>query len=132
MKVNRGFIIRLKEGVGVSRKIYRAIVFTSEDVTPEKLGKIEETFRDSVIEQRTPTRVLKRRKERARRRKVLKVKTAFLAPRLFEALIECEGGLYIKELISGDNGKTKPSFSEILGCDAKCVMLDVLYVHEQI
>lgn len=132
MKVNRGFIIRLKEGVRVSRKIYRAIVFTSEDITPEILGKIEETFKDRVIEQRTPTRVLKRRRDRVRRRKVLRVKTVLLTPRLFEALIECEGGLYIKELISGDNGKTKPSFSEVLGCDTKCVMLDVLYVHEQI
>lgn len=132
MKVNRSFVIRLKEGVRMSRKIYRAIVSTSGDVTPEMLRKLEETFRDRVIEQRTPTRVLKRRKDRVRRRKVLKVKTGFLSPRLFEALIECEGGLYIKELISGDNGRTKPSFSEVLGSNAKCLMLDALYVHEQI
>ena len=132
MKVNRAFVIRLKEGARFSRKIYRAIVYTSTPITSESLQKLEEVFKDRVIEQRTPTRVLKRRKDKVRRRKMFKIKTFLISPNLFEALIECEGGLYIKELISGDNGRTKPSFSDVLGCDARCVMLDVLYVHEYI
>ncbi|HDN68368.1 MAG TPA: hypothetical protein ENG23_02140, partial [Methanomicrobia archaeon] len=31
--------------------------------------------------------------------------------------IKCEGGLYIKELVSGDGGRTKPSLSELLGAE---------------
>jgi len=46
-----------------------------------------------------------------------------------ELVIECEGGLYIKELISGDENRSKPSVTEILGTDAKCVQLDVLDVN---
>ena len=44
-------------------------------------------------------------------------------------IIECEGGLYIKELISSDEGRTSPSVSEILGKKAFCVQLDVLEVN---
>ena len=44
-------------------------------------------------------------------------------------IVECEGGLYIKELISGDEGRSKPSVSEILGIDAQCIQLDVLEVN---
>ncbi|HIP57312.1 MAG TPA: tRNA pseudouridine(54/55) synthase Pus10, partial [Ignisphaera aggregans] len=49
-----------------------------------------------------------------------------------EALIKCEGGLYVKELVSGDQGRTTPSFSEVLGTEALCVELDVVYVQKHI
>ncbi len=45
-----------------------------------------------------------------------------------EIVLRCQGGLYIKELISGDGGRTKPSVSDILGVPATCVELDVLNV----
>lgn len=35
------------------------------------------------------------------------------------------GGLYIKELVSGDRGRTRPSFAEVLGREALCIELDV-------
>ena len=45
--------------------------------------------------------------------------------------VRTQGGLYIKELVSGDEGRTSPSFAEILGADAKCVELDVVAVLEK-
>ncbi|HJK19212.1 MAG TPA: tRNA pseudouridine(54/55) synthase Pus10, partial [Methanocorpusculum sp.] len=39
-----------------------------------------------------------------------------------------EGGLYIKELVSGDGGRTTPSLAEILAVPAKVVALDVVQV----
>lgn len=42
--------------------------------------------------------------------------------------IKTESGTYIKELISSDNGRTKPSISEILGMKCKVKELDVLGV----
>jgi tRNA pseudouridine synthase 10 len=45
-----------------------------------------------------------------------------------ELVLRCQGGLYIKELISGDGGRTKPSVSDVLGIPAKCVQLDVMNV----
>lgn len=132
MKISRGFVSRLKKGAELSRKIYRAIVYTSRPIAAEELKALETLMSDKVIEQRTPTRILRRKKDTLRRKKVYSIKVIPIAPQLFEALIYCDGGLYVKELISGDNGRTNPSFSSVLGCNASCVMLDVLYVHEYI
>ncbi|MEE3419062.1 MAG: hypothetical protein VZQ62_07000 [Methanosphaera sp.] len=43
--------------------------------------------------------------------------------------IKCQGGLYIKELISGDEGRTVPSVSSVTNNKALCTQLDVLKVH---
>jgi tRNA pseudouridine synthase 10 len=43
-------------------------------------------------------------------------------------IIRCEGGLYVKELISGDNDRTTPNLSGLLGVNAKVEELDVLEV----
>ena len=45
-----------------------------------------------------------------------------------EMRVHCQGGLYIKELITGDEGRTSPSVAEILDVKAKPLELDVLEV----
>ena len=42
--------------------------------------------------------------------------------------IHGEGGLYVKELVSGDGGRTEPSLAGLLGVDAEVTALDVLAV----
>ena len=42
--------------------------------------------------------------------------------------ILCQGGLYIKELITGDEGRTNPSVAGIVGFKATPLKLDVLGV----
>lgn len=42
--------------------------------------------------------------------------------------IHGEGGLYIKELISGDEGRTEPSLAGLLGVGAEVTALDVVAV----
>ena len=44
--------------------------------------------------------------------------------------VYCEGGLYVKELIHGDQGRTKPSLSGLLGMELAVEELDVLRVEE--
>ncbi|MEJ2296729.1 MAG: tRNA pseudouridine(54/55) synthase Pus10, partial [Candidatus Lokiarchaeota archaeon] len=46
-----------------------------------------------------------------------------------EFTIETQGGVYIKELITGDDGRTKPSFSEIFNNPLLCEELDVLKIY---
>ncbi|MGZ7067539.1 MAG: tRNA pseudouridine(54/55) synthase Pus10, partial [Methanobacterium sp.] len=75
-----------------------------------------------------PIRVSHRRADKIRVRKIEKITTNWINSRNFEIIIMCEGGLYIKELISGDLGRSKPSISEILGTPALCTQLDVLEV----
>jgi tRNA pseudouridine synthase 10 len=42
--------------------------------------------------------------------------------------LEAESGTYIKELVSGDDGKTKPSISEMIGIPCKVAELDVIEI----
>ena len=43
--------------------------------------------------------------------------------------VRVESGTYVKELVSGDGGRTRPSLSEILAVPCTCKALDVLEVH---
>lgn len=132
MNVGREFVSRLKQSASISFKIYRAIVLTENIVAPDKIVELEHSFRGLVVFQRTPLRILRRKKDTLRKKKVFSIKILQLAPNLFEIFIKCEGGLYVKEFITGDNGRTSPSFSQFLGTQARCLELDVLYVHEYI
>ena len=42
--------------------------------------------------------------------------------------LEAESGTYIKELVSGDDGKTKPNISEMIGAPCKVTELDVIEI----
>jgi len=107
-------------------KVYRAIVELENDINHEKLKLLHSM---EIINQRTPIRVSHRRADKIRTRKVRSITTKPIDARKFEMIVECEGGLYIKELISGDEGRSKPSVSEILGISALCIQLDVLEVN---
>ncbi|MDF2955846.1 MAG: tRNA U54 and U55 pseudouridine synthase Pus10 [Candidatus Alkanophagales archaeon MCA70_species_2] len=80
-----------------------------------------------VIRQRTPRRVVHRRADIVREREVYDIcLIEFGKHPVVE--IKCESGLYVKELVSGDEGRTKPSLSELLGVTAEVFELDVLDV----
>jgi tRNA pseudouridine synthase 10 len=49
--------------------------------------------------------------------------------RTVELEVRTEAGLYVKELITGDAGRTSPSVAEVLGVPAECVELDVTAIH---
>ena len=44
-----------------------------------------------------------------RKKYIYELKTRKVQPNRAELVLRCQGGLYIKELISGDGGRTKPS-----------------------
>ena len=85
-------------------------------------------FENQSIDQKTPTRVSHRRANKIRKKKIYKIKGKYLKPHLFEFVIETQGGTYVKELISGDEGRTNPSFAQIFEYPLICKKLDVLKV----
>ena len=107
-------------------KVYKALVEVKRDIKECELDLLQSL---NVIKQRTPIRVSHRRADKIRIRKVKKIYTKWINSRNFELIVECSGGLYIKELISGDNGRSKPSVSELLETPAFCSLLDVLDVN---
>jgi tRNA pseudouridine synthase 10 len=99
-------------------KIYRVFVRVNDfERAREKLGEIEKVFKEIVIKQRTPTRVLHRRSDKLRERKIFYVKLVEVNEEKSEIVldIKAEAGAYIKEFVTGDNGRTKPSIQEYLG-----------------
>lgn len=110
------------------RKTYLAEIDAC--LTEEEKKKIEEFFIDRDIYQETPNRVVHRRADKTRIRKVYKVLTSKENCSSLE--IYCDGGLYIKELISGDEERTNPSIAELLGKNIKCVLLNVISIEEKV
>ena len=105
-----------------SDKVYRLKVTYDHPIQPENLQKALLQL-EGDVEQTTPQRVVHRRAELKR---IKKVYSAKLSGEYI--IIQCEGGLYVKELISGDDRRTTPNLSALLGVNAKVEELDVLEV----
>ncbi|MCQ8902628.1 MAG: tRNA pseudouridine(54/55) synthase Pus10 [Methanothrix sp.] len=108
-------------------KTYEAVVELSAPVEKEKLKSALSKL-VGFVEQRTPTRVSHRRADKVRRRAVHSAGLDELNGRMAKITVRCDSGLYVKELISGDGGRTRPSLAELLGSDARVVELDVIDV----
>jgi tRNA pseudouridine synthase 10 len=72
--------------------------------------------------------VAHRRAHKVRERKVYNCTLELIEGTIARLIIEAESGTYIKELISGDNGKTQPNISEIIGIPCKVTELDVIEI----
>ena len=118
----------IKQSSPDAYKVYHAIVKCDEAFDEAKL---EELKKLNEINQQTPLRVLRRRADMVRVKHVLDLSYEIIDDKTFSMHIKTEGGLYIKELISGDEGRSKPNVSEILGVNAICEQLDVLEVSEK-
>jgi len=110
------------------RKEYLALVLVEEGVTPEEAEEVARKLTGLEIHQRTPWRVRKARADKVRVKRVYEAEARWIDEKHFELRLVTDGGLYIKELISGDRGRTKPSVSDLLGKPAWCERLDVLNI----
>ncbi|MBI4399656.1 tRNA pseudouridine(54/55) synthase Pus10 [Candidatus Micrarchaeota archaeon] len=108
-------------------KVYRAIARAGRNLTKEDLAEI---MKLNIINQNTPTRVLHRRADKERMRSIKSITGRLLGKKKLELIIAAEAGTYIKELINGDNGRTKPSVAEILNTNVACVELDVIKIKD--
>src|SRR5512137_2463650 len=108
-------------------KTYQALVRLGSEVPEEKLKSVLKELVGS-IDQRTPTRVSHRRADKLRVRNVYSADLNEVSGRSIRITIRGDSGLYIKELISGDGGRTLPSLANSLGVDAVVEELDVINV----
>ncbi|RKX53796.1 MAG: tRNA pseudouridine(54/55) synthase Pus10 [Thermotoga sp.] len=108
-------------------KVYRLSVSFDDKISEERL-KSSLGLITGEIDQQTPSRVLHRRADRVRRRKVYSIEVESFNSDQAVLLVRCEGGLYVKELVSGDGGRTNPSLSKALGTGAEVVEVDVIDV----
>jgi tRNA pseudouridine synthase 10 len=111
-------------------KVYRLRVLFKEQLSEEKLKSTLDILMQTPIIQKTPARVMHRRADLERIRNIKYAQLGQLSSDGLTATIVlgCEGGLYVKELVSGDNGRTIPSLSDSLGIEAKVTELDVINI----
>ncbi|WP_277554988.1 tRNA pseudouridine(54/55) synthase Pus10 [Halobaculum limi] len=117
---------RVKELEATKR--YRAAVEFADDVTAEQLAAAVADLDGATIEQYTPNRVDHRRASLTRTRTAREVTAELEDARHATVEVHGDGGLYIKELISGDEGRTEPSLAGLLGVESEVTALDVLAV----
>ena len=122
----------LKLSAENTKKVYNAIVISKEAISKSQfdvlLKKLKIVYEKQNLQQRTPIRVSHRRADKIREKKIFRVEGKFIKPNVSEFIVEAQGGTYIKELISGDDGRTTPSFSDIFGFSLECKKLDVLKI----
>jgi len=121
-------MIRRLKRIETSQKTYRVTVKFEREVPDEELAKLEKSLTNVTILQQTPTRVVHRRADRKREKHIYETKVKRLSPNSVEMRIRCQGGLYVKELVTGDGGRTDPNVSNIVDAKAEPVKLDVLSI----
>jgi tRNA pseudouridine synthase 10 len=111
-----------------AHKKYRILVEIAGSVPTSELNNALDRLKGATIQQRTPQRVAHRRADKIRERRVLDIECVGISGNDLEIEVLGEAGLYIKELVSGDDGRTSPSLAEILGRPARVKELDVVMV----
>jgi tRNA pseudouridine synthase 10 len=124
--VQREAVERYK--AAASDKVYHVHVKAEGKVNKEELVKVALSFKDVNIDQRTPRRVEHRRADLVRKRKIHWCEAEWISDDSFDLELETDSGTYVKEFVSGDDGRSVPSFSERLGIPCKVETLDVLAI----
>lgn len=149
-QVSRNFTAQMKTVEASKRKHYRCVVWCSAAQTRAEIerrlhipseekngrgahngggGGADDDEKGLVLHQRTPLRVLHRRTQAVRKRSIYDMKViSMVSPHFFVLELTAQAGTYIKEFVHGDCGRTVPSLSSILECDADILQLDVVKV----
>lgn len=111
-------------------KSYRATcVYEGPKPSTAELESALTALFEKPLEQRTPQRVAQRRADLIRPRSIRWATLTAEDDRSFTIDLRSESGTYIKEMISGDGGRTSPSLSALLARPCRCLTLDVLEIH---
>jgi tRNA pseudouridine synthase 10 len=112
----------------VPDKVYLAEVRVQGKVNKDRVNEVVQSLSQARITQQTPTRVAHRRADLARQRAVHELQVTEIGEDHFILKLRTESGTYVKEFVSGDNGRTVPSISAELGMLCEVTALDVLQV----
>ncbi|MEM0158646.1 MAG: tRNA pseudouridine(54/55) synthase Pus10 [Thermoplasmataceae archaeon] len=129
-----GLVFRSRDDVPLIKKAehdksYRARVKSASVVNAAALESAVKAISGKDIYQRTPLRVSTRRSDTVRVKKVRDVKLEWVSDDTFEITVRAQSGTYIKELITGDGGRTVPSLSSEYGSPLEVLSLDVIWIH---
>ena len=107
-------------------KTYAALVHANNEVDYSKIPVNQKI----IVAQNTPTRVAARRADLERTKEVTILRVGEINSQEFVLIMRTSHGTYVKEFISGDNNRTAPSISSLVGTHCECMLLDVTDVCE--
>jgi tRNA pseudouridine synthase 10 len=109
-------------------KEYAALVEVEGELDRDRVAEL--LGQRLTVVQRTPSRVAHRRADLDRERwvELRSVEEVEGRPDRFRVVLRTEHGTYVKEVLSGEGGGTRPSFASLLGVPCRCVELDVLSI----
>jgi tRNA pseudouridine synthase 10 len=119
-------VVRVKEAA--PEKSYRVGVLG--EVPVAKVNEALELATARAIAQRTPARVAHRRSDRVRTRRIVAARVVEHAPGRFTLDLRTEAGTYVKEWVEGDDGRTDPSLTGLVGVPLRVEFLDVMEIHD--
>ncbi len=125
--VNKEKIKEIKEAK--YDKTYIAIIELPDNIDINKFKESISVFKNKIIDQRTPLRVIGNRSDLIRKKEIKYINIEDIHDNIARIKIRAESGTYIKELINGDNGRTVPSLSSICNSDIKVKNLDVVNIN---
>eukprot|EP00980_Cylindrotheca_fusiformis_P000427 scaffold103_cov116-Cylindrotheca_fusiformis.AAC.2 len=76
------------------------------------------------IQQKTPLRVVHRRANLVRERRILQLQATRVDDHHFRLEMSTQAGTYVKEFVHGDLLRTKPSIASLMGCKTNLLLLD--------
>ncbi len=114
-----------------SEKTYLAEVEFKNPIDKKLLKNLKSLTKEPIM-QKTPLRVIHRRADILRKRWVKRISWKLVGNKKIQFKIRTESGTYIKELITGDEGRTNPNVSDILKNKVKKINLDVVKIHTKI
>ena len=110
------------------QKTYYIVIEGEKPIKKEKLKEVAQILQGKTIKQLTPTRVAHRRANKIRERRIYNCELESVEGSIARLTIETQSGTYIKELVSGDSGRTTPNISEMIGIPCKVKELDVIEI----
>ncbi|MEM4307747.1 MAG: tRNA pseudouridine(54/55) synthase Pus10 [Thermoplasmata archaeon] len=128
--VSGKLVEKIKEEKATKR--YQAVVEFESKIELDKLEMAVKELREKDIYQKTPNRVLHRRSDLTRKRRIHDIKLCWLRENTAQLEIECDAGTYVKEFVSGDQGRTTPSVAELTGVPCRVHTLDVIWINDKL
>ncbi len=124
--VDKDYVRRIK--TDRRDKTYLAEVTFAKNIDKKRVKLLKQLI--GQIQQKTPQRVVHRRTDKLRRRRVKSISVKVISEKKMQLKIRAESGLYIKELITGDLGRTKVNVVDIMDNKVKKISLDVTKIHK--
>ena len=129
--VDKSFFDRLKEIEGSKAKSYAAVICSKQPFTQADADILNKTS-DLTLAQQTPIRVLHRRSQMVREKKIYRLHATIMSKHIMLLHILGGAGTYIKEFVHGDLGRTTPNVGTFLGREVDILQLDVTEVYDSI